>query len=131
MNWKEMLFNIAWYAVLFFLFFMLFHLNSRNDSQLFIWNGLGAIVISLSLVGYKNLTFGGYKRIKRIMLSCIFFIMATGFILIFTKTQWMIAIEMLILTSLALSVAMFPLSLYLNRSLKKQSVAQLMADDAS
>ena len=27
MNWKEMLFNIAWYAVLFFLFFMLFHLN--------------------------------------------------------------------------------------------------------
>ena len=65
------------------------------------------------------------------MLSCISFIMATGFILIFTKTQWMIAIEMLILTSLALSVAMFPLSLYLNRSLKKQSVAQLMADDAS
>ncbi len=118
---------------MFFSVFTFNHLlikDSHLDSLHFVWFGLIAIALSLGLIGWRNLTFGGYKRIARIFLSCFLSLLILGFVLIFTRSEWVYVYTLAFIAS-SIWIILFPLSLYLNRSPKKQSVAQIMIDNAN
>ncbi len=89
------------------------------------------------MVGFEELKRGGHRKVKRNLLICLTILLILALIRAFTnirlhgRTQGMDFIELYIFIAFyVLTVASFPIALYLNRNQNKSTTQQASANES-
>ncbi|MGO9775968.1 MAG: hypothetical protein ACLQGT_08575 [Terracidiphilus sp.] len=92
---------------------------------------------SIGMVGFEELKRGGHRKVKRNLLICLTILLILALIRAFTnirlhgRTQGMDFIELYIFIAFyVLTVASFPIALYLNRNQNKSTTQQASANES-